>query len=127
MNILGKSVFKFCKTTNILHTIKTIIQDHIFCNNHTYAKAQTLISMQPQYLVNITCPCTLRPATHRDIYVAHLEVFCWYSTARTIVQRSERVLHKSETNQQNSSYCIKWSYTRNTCIAEPGKAPGGGP
>ena len=100
LNLLGKSVFKFCKTTNILQTIKTIIQDHVFGNNHTCAKPQTLISMQPQYLVNITCPCTLRFATHCDIYVAHLEVFCWYSTARAIVQRSARVLHKSETSTE---------------------------
>ena len=57
LNLSGKSVFKFCKTTNILHTIKTIIQDHVFGKDHTCAKPQTLISMQPQYLVNITCPC----------------------------------------------------------------------
>ena len=56
--------------------------------------------MQPQNLVKITCPCTLRPATNCDIYVAHLEVFCWYSTARTIVQRLARVLHKSETSTE---------------------------
>lgn len=53
---------------------------------------------------SMTCKHNLtlhfRPATHHDIYVAHLEVFCWYRKTRTIVQRSARLLHKSEKTRE---------------------------